>query len=188
MRQIDFVDDRDDRQILLRREMDIRDGLGFDTLRGIDNQDRAFASAQAARDFISEIDVAGSIDQIQFVFLTVFGLVQHRDRMRFDRDSPLPLEVHRVEQLVSHVASRNSAGFMQKAVRKRRLPMIDMGNDAEISNVRYIHLNNYIPTSKCRVAEHTGDVGGRKGKFEPQNPEKLQALKFQAGIKQAFAV
>ena len=75
VRQIDFVDDRNDRQILFHRQMDIGDGLGFDALRGIDDQQRAFARAQAARDFVGEIDVAGSVDEVQFVGFAVLGLV-----------------------------------------------------------------------------------------------------------------
>jgi hypothetical protein len=59
--------------------------------------------------------------------------------MRFDGDTSFAFEVHRVQQLVLHLASRNGAGPMQEPVRKRRLPMVDMGDDAEISYVRCVH-------------------------------------------------
>ena len=42
-RQVDLVDDRDDRQILLEREVDVGDRLRLDALGGVDDEDRALA-------------------------------------------------------------------------------------------------------------------------------------------------
>src|ERR1035437_9563506 len=70
----------------------------------------------------------------------VFRSVEHGHRVRLDGNAPLLLQIHRIEQLVLHFARRNGAGPMQQPVRKRRLPMIDMGDDAEISYVRCVHL------------------------------------------------
>jgi hypothetical protein len=38
-----------------------------------------------------------------------------------------------------HVARGDGAGAMQEPVRKRRFPMVNMGNDAEIAYVGYVH-------------------------------------------------
>src|SRR5262245_40937945 len=97
MRKIDLIDDRNDRQILLHCEVNIRNGLSLDALGGIDNQKSAFAGAQAARNFVGEIDVARSVNQVQLVFLPVFGLVVHGDGMGLDGDTALALQIHRVE-------------------------------------------------------------------------------------------
>src|SRR5450759_3519793 len=59
--------------------------------------------------------------------------------MRLDGDAAFLLEVHGIEQLRLHVARGDGAGAMQQAVGKRRLPMINMGNDAEIANMRCVH-------------------------------------------------
>ena len=77
MRQVDLVDHRDDRQILLHRQVDVGHGLGLDALGGVDDQQRPFARAQAARDFIGEIHVARRVDQVQLVGLPVLRLVKH---------------------------------------------------------------------------------------------------------------
>ena len=61
--------------------------------------------------------------------------------MGFDRDPALFLEIHRVEQLFLHVAGCDRARAMQQSVRKRGLPMINMGNNAEISYVRCVHFS-----------------------------------------------
>ncbi len=58
VRQIDFVDDRNNRQPLFVSEMNVRHGLRFDALRRIHHQQRALACGEAARNFISEIDMA----------------------------------------------------------------------------------------------------------------------------------
>ena len=51
----------------LHREMDVGHGLGFDALRGIDDEQRAFAGGEGAGDFVGEVDVAGGVEQVQFV-------------------------------------------------------------------------------------------------------------------------
>ena len=140
VRQVDFVDDRDDGQVLLHRQVDVGHGLRFDPLRGIHDEQRAFAGAQAARHFVGEIHVPRRVDEVQLVSLAVLGLVKHRHRVGLDGDAALPLQVHRIEQLVLHVARRDGAGPVQQPVRKRRLPMVNMGDDAEISNMCCVHL------------------------------------------------
>ncbi len=140
VRQVDLVDDGDDGEVLLHRQVHIGDGLGLDALGGIDDEQRPFAGAQAARDLVGEIHMAGRVNQVQLVSLAVLGLVKHGDRMGLDRDAALLLQVHRIEQLVLHLARGNGAGAMQQPVGKRRLPMINMGDDAEISYVRCVHL------------------------------------------------
>ena len=69
--QIDFVDHRNDGEIVLRREESIRDGLRFDALAGVNDEQRAFAGREGARDLVGKVDVAGRIDEIELVFLAV---------------------------------------------------------------------------------------------------------------------
>src|SRR5689334_16761153 len=83
--------------------------------------------------------MAGSVNQVELVSFTAFGLIEHRDGMGLDGDAALLFEVHGIEQLILHLAGSDRAGAMQQAVGKGRLPMINMGNDAEISNVRCVH-------------------------------------------------
>ena len=73
-RQIDFIDDRNDFEIVIQRQIGIGECLRLDALRGIDYQQRAFAGLQAARDFVGEIDVAGRIDQVELIILPSLAL------------------------------------------------------------------------------------------------------------------
>src|ERR1035437_6374303 len=100
--------------------------------------------------------MAGRINEVQLVSLPILRRVEHGHRVRLDGDAPLFLEVHRIEQLVLHLTRRDGARPMQQPVRKRRLPMIDMGDNAEISYVRCVHLTKTtIPPSSCREGETT---------------------------------
>ena len=120
--------------------MIIRHRLRLDALGRVHDEQRSFAGTQAPRHFVREIHVAGRINQVQLVGLTVFGLVEHRDRMRLDGDATFALQIHRIQQLRLHVARGDGSGAMQEAVRQRRLPMVNMGNDAEIAYMRCVHL------------------------------------------------
>ena len=77
--QVDLVDDRDDREPLLDREMHIGDRLRLHALRRVHDHERAFARREAARNFIGEIHMARRIEQVQPICLPVFRLVVHRD-------------------------------------------------------------------------------------------------------------
>ena len=157
VRQVNFVDDRDDGQVLLRRQMDVGHRLRLDALGGVNDQQRAFARAQAARNFVGKIHVAGRVDQVQLVSLAVLGLVKHRDRMGLDGDAALAFQVHGIEQLLLHVARGDGAGAMQQPVRKRRLPMINMGDDAEISYVCCVHLESLFKQDKGGARRRKGN-------------------------------
>ena len=66
-RQIDFVDYRNNFEIVVQRQISIGQRLRFHALRRVHHQQRAFAGLQAARNFVGEIDVAGRIDQVELI-------------------------------------------------------------------------------------------------------------------------
>ena len=119
--------------------MNVGHGLGLHPLGCIDDQHRPFTGAQAAGHLVRKIDVTRGVDQVQFVSFTALRLIQHGDRVRFDGNPPLLFEVHRIEQLIFHLARGDRARPVQQSVRKCGLPVIDMGDDAEISNVCCVH-------------------------------------------------
>ena len=68
--------------------------------------------------------------------LPVLGVVVHRDRVGLDRDPALALEVHVVEDLVAHLLLRERARDVEEAIGQRRLPVVDVGDDAEVPDER----------------------------------------------------
>ena len=66
-RQVDLVEHRDDRMVVVEREVDVRHRLRLDALRRVHDQDGALARRQAARHLVGEVDVAGRVDQVEDV-------------------------------------------------------------------------------------------------------------------------
>jgi hypothetical protein len=138
--QVDFVDDRKNGEIVAGGEKRVRDGLRFDTLTGVDYQQRAFASGKRAGDLVGKINVSGRVDQIQLVSVSVFGLIMQANAFRFDGDAALAFQVHGVEHLLVHFALRQCAGHFEQAVGKRGFAMIDVRDDTKIADELWIHL------------------------------------------------
>ena len=76
--------------------------------------------------------MAGGVDQVQVVRLTVSGPVLDPYGLGLDRDPALALEVHRVEHLRPHFLRVNGAGELEDAVGQRRLAVVDVGNYREV--------------------------------------------------------
>ena len=63
--QVDLIDDRQDLQTVIHRQIAVGKGLRLDALRGIDDEDRALTGGKRPADFIVEVHVTGGIDQIE---------------------------------------------------------------------------------------------------------------------------
>ena len=59
--------------------------------------------------------------------------------MGFDRDAALALQVHRVENLVHHLALGQRPGVLEQAIGQRRFAVVDVRNDREISDTCGVH-------------------------------------------------
>ena len=66
-RQVDLVDDRDDFQVVVHRQVGVGERLRLDALGGVHEQDGAFAGGERPRHLVGEIDVARRVDQVQDV-------------------------------------------------------------------------------------------------------------------------
>ena len=121
-RQIDLVDDRNDLEIVFDREIGVRERLRLDSLRRVDDQQRAFARGKRTRNFVREIDVPGRVDQIEDVRLAILRLVVEPDRVGLDRDAALALEVHVVEDLGFHLRGWSAPVSSSKRSARVHLP------------------------------------------------------------------
>ena len=131
--QVDLVEDRDEREVLAHREMDVGQRLGLDALRRVDDEDRALAGLEAMTDLIGEVHVTGRVDEVQAVDEAVVGGVLEAGRAGLDRDALLALEVHRIEDLARHLPGVDGVGHLQQPVGQRRLAVVDVGDDREVA-------------------------------------------------------
>ena len=133
--KVNFVDHRDELELLLLGEVDIRDGLRLDALRGVHDEERALARGERARDFIREVHVARRVHEVELVLFSVARLVHHAHGVRLDRDAALAFEIHRVEELLLRFTFLNRPGEFEQTIRQRRLAVVNVGDDAEIACV-----------------------------------------------------
>ena len=137
--QIDLVDDGNDLEAVIDGEIGVGERLGFDALRGVDDEQRAFAGGERARDFVGKIHVAGRIDQVELVSLAVVRGVHHADGVGLDGDAALALEVHGVEDLGLHFARGEGSGEFEQAVGERGFAVVDVRDDREIADESCVH-------------------------------------------------
>ncbi len=78
--------------------------------------------------------MAGRIDEVEKVFLAVICMVNQADSLRFDGNAPLTLDVHVVKDLVLHLTFCEHAGGLDHAVRERGFAVINVCDDAEITD------------------------------------------------------
>jgi small subunit ribosomal protein S20 len=80
--------------------------------------------------------VARGVDHVQHVrrarLLTGCRRPGQPDVLRLDRDAALALDVHAVEVLGAHLPSLDDPRDLEHPVGQRRLPMVDVGDDAEV--------------------------------------------------------
>ena len=162
--QIDFVDHRDDGEVVLRGEERIGDGLRFDALAGVDDEQGAFAGRKGARDFVGKIHVAGRVDEVELVFLAVLGAVMQANALGLDGDAALALEVHRIEDLRGHLALGERAGQLEQAVGQGGFAVVDVRDDAEVAyetrvHVFWLFLVLAVPSGGGRAREKRHTLG-----------------------------
>jgi hypothetical protein len=115
--------------------VDIGERLRLDPLRGVDHQQRALAGGERAVDLIGEVDMAGGVDQVEDVVLAILGAILQTHGLRLDGDAALALDVHGIEHLLLHLAHFEPAGELDQPVGERRLSVIDMRDDGEVTDI-----------------------------------------------------
>ena len=134
-RQVDLVEHRHDLVPGVERVIDVGERLRLDALARVDDEERALAGRQRARDLVGEVDVAGRVHQVEDVGLAVLGPVFEPHGLRLDGDAALALDVHRIEHLLDHLALGDRPGLLDQPVGERRLAVVDMGDDREVADV-----------------------------------------------------
>lgn len=77
--------------------------------------------------------MARGVGQIELVADTVCRLILHGNRVGFDGDSTLALEVHRIKKLFLGLPLLDRSGKLQQAVGEGRFPMVNVRDDAKIA-------------------------------------------------------
>ena len=133
---IHLIDEREPRNAVLFGLPPHGLRLRFDTAHGAKHQDRAVEHPQRAFDFHGEVDVAGGVDQMDFVISP-----GTRGDGGGDRNAPLLLldhPVHRGGAVVHLSRLVNPPGVEQDALGHGGFAGVDMGGNADIANARHL--------------------------------------------------
>jgi len=82
--------------------------------------------------------MTGSVDKVKNIFLAVSSRVWQTDRLAFNRNAPFSFYVHIIEELVTEFPVAHHFADLNKPVGKSGFPMINMGDDAKVSDI--IHM------------------------------------------------
>ena len=137
---------------MIERQIHIPQGLRFYSLRGIDDKHSSVAGRKRTGNFIIEIHMTGSVDQVEYVLLTVLCPVNDPHGLGLDRDAPFPFDIHIVENLGEHLAARQKPGLFYDPVRQRGFPVVNMRDDAEISYFTDLYFRQEKPLHNAMSA------------------------------------
>ena len=137
--QVNFVDDGHDLEVVLEREVDVRQGLCLHALRRVHDEECALARGKAARDLVVEVDVSRCVDEVQFVQFPVLAAIVEPHGLCLDGDAALALEIHAVEHLRLHLALTECPRVLDEAVGNGGFSMVDVGDDGKIADMLLLH-------------------------------------------------
>ena len=120
--------------VMLDGLIDVGERLRLNTLRGVDDKQRAFACGEAARYFISKIDMAGRVHQVQLISEAIVRGIIQPHRLRLNRDAAFFLNVHIIKDLARHLPRSEPAGLLDQPVGQRGLPMVNVCDNGKITD------------------------------------------------------
>ena len=104
-RKVDLIDDRDNIKIMVKGKIHICKRLGLDALSCIYNKDRTVTRRKTSGYLIVKVNVTWGINEVKDILLAILRLVNGTDRLGFDRDAALTLQLHVVEDLGLHLTA-----------------------------------------------------------------------------------
>ena len=141
--KVDLVDHRNDVQIVIQRQIHIGQRLGLNALGRIHHQHRAVTGCQASGHLVVEVHMPGRIDEVEHVLLPVFCFIYVTHGLRFNGNSPLPLQFHIVQHLCLHLPAGKCSRHLNDPVCQRGFAVVNMGDDTEITNFALIVLCHF---------------------------------------------
>jgi hypothetical protein len=79
--------------------------------------------------------MARGVYEVKNIFLAALGLIYQSGGLKLNGDPSLTLQIHIIQILLLHVPLGHKSGLFDHAVSQRRLTVIYVGDDAEISDV-----------------------------------------------------
>ena len=140
--KVNLIQHRDDLKIVFHSQVQVCQGLGFNALRCINKQNRAFTRFKRTGDFISKVHVAWRIDHLHddllALVLTTARNPWQANVLSLNGNAAFTFDVHVVQVLITHIAGIHNVRQLQDTVSERRFTVVNVGNDAEVTNPGWI--------------------------------------------------
>ena len=76
--------------------------------------------------------MSGGVYQIELIGLAIFSLIVETNRLGFDGNASFALNIHRIENLLLHLAALKTAAIFYHAVGKRGFAVVYMRDNGKI--------------------------------------------------------
>ena len=83
--------------------------------------------------------MTGCVDEGKEIFISLCIQVGHGDRITLSRNPPFTPQIHGIEQLFLHLSLHHSLGAFEQSIGQSCLAVIDVSDDAKISNPFDVH-------------------------------------------------
>ena len=83
--------------------------------------------------------MSGSVNKVKKVFFPIFSAVWKTDSLAFDCNAAFPFNVHGVKELILKLTICHHITDLNKTIGKSGFAVVNMGNDAEITDVIKLH-------------------------------------------------
>ena len=145
--------------------------LRFDPLGGVYQKQHALAGCQCPGNFLGEVHVTRGIDEVEGEFLASLVGIRQGDGLTFNGDPPFPFEIHIVENLVAEVAIGDKPSALDQTIRQGGLAVIDVGDDAEISDLYHGRIGILLVWGAVKSAFLIGTI--------PEGPKLLSPINLE---------
>jgi hypothetical protein len=112
--------------------IEVGNRLCLNALRCIYHQQRSLTSRNAPADFVAEVNMSRSVNEVESVSLAIAHIF-HLDGMAFDGNATLTLEVHVIEHLT--FCYLDGVCPFEETVGQCALAMVYMGYDTKVTNM-----------------------------------------------------
>ena len=126
-------------------------------------------AARRAAHLVGEVHVARRVDQVEDVVLAVPRPVVEPHGVLLDGDAALALQVHRVEELLGHLALGERARALHQPVGERGLAVVDVRDDREVTDV--LHGWQVVPLCRGAAVEVR-----QTGHSNPRGPPTITSM------------
>ena len=140
--KVNFINDREHVQVMVQGQIHIGQCLGLYALGCIHHQHRAVTGRKAAGYLIVKVYVSGGVDKVENVFIPILCLIYGADRLGFDGNPALPLQIHIVQYLFLHLPAGQQAGFLNDTVSQGGLAVVDVCYDTKISDFTLVNVGH----------------------------------------------